>query len=120
MAGVNQKAFRKFLDRDGWACVHCGSQGDDLVPQHRVNRGMGGSKVLNRPSNIVVLCAMFNGLVEADSRAAALALEHGWKLESWQIPEESPVWYTGESQWYFLDNEGNRSPWLDSVKEGNV
>lgn len=98
---MNQKAFRKFLDRDGWACVHCGNTGDDLVPQHRVNRGMGGSKELNKPSNIIVICSLFNGLIEADVKAAELAKRMGWKLSSWQSPESTPVWYTPSRHGFF-------------------
>lgn len=114
---MNEKAFKKFLERDNWCCVHCGRTGDDLVPQHRVNRGMGGSKELNRPSNIVVLCAVFNGLIESDAKAAELANRMGWKLKSWQSPESTPVWYTPEGAWFFLDNSGNRDIWLSDVEE---
>jgi len=68
---LNPKAFAKFLNRDK-ACVHCGTTDSTLIPQHRINRGMGGSKLLNKPSNIVVLCSAFNGLIEANAEAAAL------------------------------------------------
>jgi hypothetical protein len=108
---MNPKAFSKFLNRDK-ACVHCGATDDTLVPQHRINRGMGGSKLLNKPSNIVVLCSAFNGLIESNADAAALAVEHGIKLYSWQVPETTPVWYAFESAWFMLDNEGNRKYWL--------
>lgn len=111
---MNPKAFQKFLDRDK-ACVHCGTTDATLIPQHRINRGMGGSKERNKASNIVVLCSAFNGLIEANAEAASLAMKHGIKLQSWQLPEATPVWYAAESAWYLLDNQGNREHWLSEV-----
>lgn len=111
---LNPKAFVKFLNRDK-ACVHCGTTDGTLVPNHRMNRGMGGSKERNRPSNIVVLCSAFNGLIEANASAAALAIKHGIKLQSWQDPLSTPVWYASESAWFLLDDEGNREHWLSEV-----
>jgi hypothetical protein len=112
---MNPKAFSKFLERDGNACVHCGCSDDTLVGQHRINRGMGGSKLLNKASNIVVLCSAFNGLIESNADAATLAKKHGIKLQSWQVTESTPVWYAAESAWFLLDNEGNREMWLSEV-----
>lgn len=111
---MNPKAFAKFLNRD-LSCVHCGVIDETLVPNHRINRGLGGSKERNKPSNIVVLCSAFNGLIEANSEAAALAMRHGIKLQSWQDPETTPVWYASESAWYLLDNQGNRQHWLSET-----
>lgn len=31
----------KVMDRDGWACVHCGST-QNLTVMHKVHKGMGG------------------------------------------------------------------------------
>lgn len=101
---MTPKQFRKFLDRDG-ACPHCGDV-ETAVPNHRINRGMGGSKVLDRPSNIVVICSLLNGLIESDDRWFWLAKEYGWKLSSWQVPEETPVYWNGV--WYLLDNDFGR------------
>lgn len=111
---MNPKAFAKFLARDK-ACVHCGVYDATLIPQHRINRGMGGSKERNKASNIVVLCSAFNGLIEANAEAAALAMKHGIKLQSWQDPLATPVWYAAESAWFLLDDLGNREHWLSEV-----
>lgn len=111
---MNPKAFQKFLDRD-LGCAHCGIIDDTLIPNHRQNRGFGGSKERNKPSNIVVLCSAFNGLIEANADAAALAQAHGIKLMSWQDPESEPIYYAAESAWYLLDNQGNREHWLSEV-----
>ncbi len=101
---MNKKTFSKFLDRDK-CCSHCGTTDDTLIPQHRKNRGMGGSKDLDRPSNIIVLCSEANGLLESNSKFAELGRKFGWKLERWQEPESTPV-YMGNG-WFLLDNEYN-------------
>jgi hypothetical protein len=69
---------------------------------------MGGSKKRDVPSNIVVLCSKFNWLIEADATWASLAKERGWKLESWQEPLDTPVYYAHDGEYYLIDNEFNR------------
>jgi hypothetical protein len=69
---MNKKMFQKFIDRDG-VCPHCLKSDDTLVPQHRAGRGMGGSRSLDRPSNIIVLCSEANFLLEANAEFAARA-----------------------------------------------
>lgn len=50
-------ALRQFvIDRDGGACVRCGSA-SDLVSDHIVSRRNGGS---HHPSNLQCLCASCN------------------------------------------------------------
>jgi hypothetical protein len=99
---MNKKSFDRFLARD-ICCSHCGTTDDTLIPQHRLNRGMGGSKVLDRPSNIIVLCSEANFLLESNSKFAELGRKFGWKLERGQEPDSTPV-YMGNG-WYLLDNE---------------
>lgn len=100
---VNQKQFNRYLDRDGY-CLHCGET-EALAPNHRANRGMGGSKARDVPSNIVVLCSLLNGQIESDARYAATARRYGWKLDSWDDPLEVPVYDTLKGEWHLLDNE---------------
>lgn len=100
---MTNKQFRKLLDRDG-GCLHCGET-VAVAPNHRINRGMGGSKVRDVPSNLVVLCSVLNGLIESDSRYARVAKEYGWKLESWQNPREVKVFSTILGKWLLLDDE---------------
>lgn len=105
---LTQKQFQMYLDRDKH-CLHCGSTDDTLIPQHRANRGAGGSKIRGgNPANIIVLCSMLNGLLESDSRWATLGRQYGWKLHSWDDPEQKPVYdaYTGD--WWLLDSAGMR------------
>lgn len=98
---MRPKEFRKYLDRDD-GCVHCGEQ-EAVAPHHRMNRGMGGRKSLDRPANIIVLCSQMNGLVESDARYAALARANGWKLSHGSVPEETPAFYPLLGEWYTLD-----------------
>ena len=105
--GMNKKAFDKFLQRDR-CCSHCGTTDDTLVPQHRQSRQMGGSKLLDKPSNIIVLCSEANGFLESNAKFAELGRKFGWKLERHQVPELTPV-YMGDG-WFPLDNDYNRTP----------
>ena len=103
---MNAKEFQKYLDRDFGRCVHCGLDDDTLVPQHRKNRGFGGSKERNAPSNIITLCSAYNGRIEADAKAAKFAREMGWKLDSWDDPAEVPFY--SEGQWWLLTDDFGR------------
>lgn len=108
--------FQLYLNRDGWRCVHCGRQ-DRLVPNHRMGRGMGGSKALDVPCNVVVMCSWFNGLIEDDHEAASLALAMGWKVGGHPIvtPDvlaslmAQPVYDKASGLWYLLDNDYGRT-----------
>ena len=106
---MNQKQFNRFLERDGHRCYHCGTSGEDLVPNHRVNRGMGGSRLRDRPSNIVTLCSFINGQIEADALERSRAIEYGWKLASWEDPTKTAVFERSSGNWYILDDDHNRT-----------
>lgn len=105
---VTNKEFAKFLARDGH-CYHCGISDETLVPQHRRNRGMGGSRSRSNASNVVVVCSMVNWLFEASERASMTAQRYGWKLREGQDPQTTPVFDAYEGIWYLLDdNWGKR------------
>lgn len=106
---MNKKEFQKYLDRDG-GCVHCGET-EAVAPNHRSNRGMGGSKARNVPSNIVVLCSKFNSLIESDAAYAETAKSYGWKLETWENPLTNPYYDFKTRTWWLLDNLYNRTDW---------
>lgn len=103
---MNKKEFRKYLDRDK-ACPCCGTTGDELIPQHRQNRGMGGSKLRNNPANIIAFCSAGNGLMESNSTFAQLARSYGWKLTAGQDPTKVParLW----DGWFLLDDNFGRT-----------
>jgi hypothetical protein len=100
---MTPKTWAKFLRRDGGGCVHCGET-ERLSPQHRAGRGMGGSKLLDRVSNIIVLCSDLNSRIESDAEIADYARVNGWKISRQDDPEFMPVWYATEGRWYYLDD----------------
>ena len=100
---MTPKQFRRYVDRDK-GCVHCGRT-DTIVPHHRGNRGMGGSKARDVPSNIIVMCSYWNGIMESDARAAQIAREYGWKVSSHDTPKEREIYYPSEGVWYRLDDD---------------
>lgn len=100
---VTPKQFLRYVDRDR-GCVHCGRT-DTIVPHHRANRGMGGSKVRDVPSNIIVMCSYWNGAMESDARAAEVARKYGWKLSGHDTPKDRDVYYPAEGVWYRLDDD---------------
>jgi hypothetical protein len=104
---MNRSTFAKLLERDGHKCLHCGTT-EGLVPQHRKNRGMGGSKLRDVPSNQIVLCSGFNGLIEADATAASVAIAYGWKVEGLDAWELIPVYDVTAQGWFVLDDQYNR------------
>lgn len=99
---MDAKRFRRYLDRDG-GCIHCGEL-EAVAPHHRRNRGMGGSKQRDVPSNIVVLCSVLNGKLESDAAWATRARKWGWKLGNGDDPLEVPVWYPVMGAWFWLDD----------------
>ncbi len=107
---MTPKEFKKYLERDFNECVHCGISDDTLVPNHRKNRGHGGSKLLNQSSNIVVMCSEFNGKIESVPAAADMARKFGWKLSSWDDPTEVPIYSRGA--WWLLDDNYGRVEFL--------
>lgn len=107
---MTPKQFRRFIDRDKY-CLHCGVDDDTLVPQHRSGRGMGGSKLRDMPSNIIVVCSRYNGLMESDARIAAEARSKGHKLKSWDDPTCLPVWDAVAKTWWVLDDKFGKSVW---------
>ena len=103
---MKPKDFQRLIDRDG-RCLHCGET-EAIAPNHRVNRGMGGSKLRDQPSNYVLICSVLNGLIESDSKAAEMAKRYGWKLSSWENPAEIPVYDALSATWFLLDDDFRR------------
>jgi hypothetical protein len=99
---MTKKQFQKYLERD-LGCWHCGTQGDDLIPHHRQNRGMGGSSVRDVPSNIIALCAEANLLLESNAAFAELGRKFGWKLRNHETPTEVPIF--GHGGWWLLNDD---------------
>ena len=104
---MTPKQFQKYLDRDQGRCYHCGTT-EALIPHHRSNRGMGGSKLRDVPSNIITICFEFNYLMESDPFQARTAVEKGWKLRAGQDPLRVPVWDAVDGLGYLLQDNFER------------
>jgi len=106
---MNGRAFALYLARDLHCPCGCVGREDTFVPQHRINRGMGGSRVLDRPANVLVMCSLVNGLIETDAKWAGAAREYGWKLSRWEAPEGTPFYDLATGTWNLIDNIYNRT-----------
>lgn len=81
---------------------------DTLIPQHRLGRGMGGSKARDVPSNIIVFCADQNQRIEENYVARERARRNGWSLQSWEDPATTPVFDMTSGEWYVLGDDFSR------------
>lgn len=108
---MTPKQFARLLERDLY-CLHCGRDDNTLTVNHRANRGHGGSKKADRASNYVLMCSLFNGLIESDAKAAGLALRYGWKLSRYDKPQEKPVYDVMSGKWFFLNDDFTREELL--------
>lgn len=105
---VSRAVWSLVLQRDV-CCWHCGRMDDTLVPQHRINRGMGGSKLLDVPSNLIALCSDANVLMESNAEFRERALLCGWKLERYKFPAQVPVYDFMKGDWFVLDDDWNKT-----------
>jgi hypothetical protein len=101
---IPKKVLKLVQGRDS-ACWHCGSE-LDLVPHHRINRGMGGSKIRDTPDNLMMVCAVYNGLMESDPRVASQARGWGHKLSVWD-DTGWPV-FDVAGGWWILGADGSK------------
>ena len=102
---MNKSTLNKLRKRDSY-CLHCGEDRQEmLVPHHRKNRGMGGSKLLNTIDNLLLVCAEYNQAMESSPQIAENARMHGHKLEHWQTALW-PVYEECEGEWYELTLDG--------------
>jgi len=101
---MNKKLVAAVWERDQGRCWHCNGT-ENLTIQHRVNRGMGGSKKLDRASNLILLCWFTNFEMEASSTAAQVAQNQGWKVSKFVEPSEVPVFHWGRGEWLLLDDD---------------
>lgn len=106
---MNQKEFQRYLDRDGGIPFDAGFTTDTAVPQHRIPRGMGGSKERDVPSNIITFTSYTNGLVASNARAWNYAYVKGWVLRTTDDPRQAPV-YHARLGWRILDDQFGSEP----------
>lgn len=72
-----------------------------------MNRGMGGSKLLDRLDNLALVCSFWNGQMESDAQSAQLARQYGHKLSKWQSFDE-PIFDIFYGHWYVLKENGEK------------
>lgn len=92
------------LARDGDSCCSCGRSGS-LELNHRINRGMGGSKLLDYIANLVTMCSGCNTALEADGSFRESGLRMGWKVQSWDDPHRVPVYFQPFREWRLLNDK---------------
>lgn len=114
---IPRRMVRQVLERDQGFCLLTGPfcLGEATVADHRVNRGMGGSKALNTPENLIAACTVCNGWKET-----AYALElNGLIASGLRIHRASTVQATLQrcretpvqgldGQWWYLAPDGTR------------
>ena len=103
--GFTAKQVALLRVRDDNRCAWTGETSDRLIPQHRANRGAGGSKLANRLSNGVLLDSLINGQIEADATLQAEAVRRGVKVSRYADPLLTPVLHAVHG-WVFLDDDG--------------
>lgn len=87
--------------RDGFACIHCGSM-KGLVLRQRSHTGNGSAE------NLVTFCADCTVKAHTDQHFSDLAMNYGWKLRTWEQPENREVYYTADGEWFYLTSRGTR------------
>jgi hypothetical protein len=107
---VQEAARRIVRERDGGRCLMCGIEATDV--HHRRRKGMGGSALLERPSNLVTLCGLGNtsghhGWVHQNPDQAN---QYGWVLYEFETTAETPV--LTPDGWFTLDDLGSRHPYI--------
>lgn len=112
---IPKKVVAAVLERDSGQCVLqlAGCLFEASVADHRVNRGMGGGKVLNDPAALVASCGSCNGRKEDSygdmiDRLYARGLKvapdstHRKSLDRCRL---QPVQYPS-GEWFFLTSDG--------------
>lgn len=113
---IPKKVVQQVLDRDQWLCVIAGPNclGAASCADHRVGRGMGGNKGLDRVENLVAACGPCNGDRESNPGLAAALEVRGILLRRSATTKQDlttartrTVKYPDES-WWFLLPDGTR------------
>jgi 5-methylcytosine-specific restriction endonuclease McrA len=114
---VQEAARRIVRERDQDRCCMCGIHITDGngAQHHRIAKGMGGSALLESPSNLVTLCGRGNkdldhGKVHGNPEWAR---NHGWIVSRHLDPAEIPVDMV--DGWWLLDADGGRRPYVQEV-----
>lgn len=81
---ISRKVLEQIKVRDKGFCLMalpC-CLGEGGVPHHRANKGAGGSRTLDHPANLVLVCSLCNGAAEdAGSMLRLDLIERGLRIE---------------------------------------
>lgn len=104
--------YEAVKERDGHFCLMAlpGCMGEGNVLHHRANRGAGGSKVLDHPANLVLVCSRCNGAAEDAHAIVRMDLvERGLRVVKAATNEdtlrraiETPVEYLDGDNYYLI------------------
>ena len=103
---VPKKLVKTLQERDQH-CWHCGAEGEMLVPHHRRGRGIGGSKLLDTPENLMMICGQWNGDLESDLVSMRRGRGWGHKL-SFGDSFDMPVFDLFTMSWWTLLPDGTK------------
>ena len=118
-------AFREVvLERDGTTCQLCGADVTYKLAsvQHRKPRGMGGSALVDIPSNGVLVCGSAttpgscHNWMEHEERQQAEDLGYLIPKLSGVHPSTVRLW-TYPHGWVLLDDHGGRLPYVGEVAQ---
>lgn len=101
---VTNKQKKLTFTRDGEQCVWCGVA-SGLTIHHRKNRQAGGSKLRDHLANFITACYICNGMFEDNILEEARFL--GVKLQQWEDPYRTAVYFKPAREWRLLDDEGS-------------
>lgn len=110
---ISKKVMADLKERDKGFCLMAlpGCLGEGDVPHHRANRGSGGSRTLDHPANLVLVCALCNGAAEDAPALVRLDLiERGLRVEkaatnqaTLQRAIDTPVTYLDGERYWLVD-----------------
>lgn len=89
------------FQRDSFQCIHCGSM-RNLTLRQRSHTGNGSAE------NLITMCSRCDEDVDKYTEFSDLAMNYGWKLRTWEEPDNRAVYYQQEGYWWFLTERGTR------------
>lgn len=101
---MNARMRSLIFKRDNGQCWHCGTE-ENLVVHHRINRGSGGSKLLDRYSNLILICSEFNVSMESYLPDVREAKNRGIKVSRYDSPQHTRI-IRFDSREFLLDDFG--------------
>lgn len=119
---VTVQLKKAVIDRDGGFCLLAlpGCTGEAQTTDHRANRGMGGSTVLDDPVNLIAACTLCNG-AKADGHGIVLndLIDRGLYVrpdathaKTLERARTTPVTYLDGEQFFLLSSREGNGRWV--------